>query len=320
MFRKVFCFVLAMGLLVLSGVAGAAESTLKGLAFADYYYYASGAKKKQNGFEIRRIYLTYDLKWNDEFSGRVRLEANDAGYGSGSKMEPFVKHAYVRYRKNGKALYMGLSGTPTFGVSESVWGYRPIRKTIMDLNKVASSADIGLAFQGQLDSEGKVNAHIMLANGNGQASESDNNKKVYAQLHIKPGAFQATAYADWEKRAGSQDRMTFAGFVGVTRDRFQAGVEAFMQKRNNPAGDVQVRGVSAFGSGAMGESAKLFGRVDFFDPNDGAGNDRTLHLIGGLDFTLAKDVHVMPNVLATSYQATGVDTEVLPRITLFVKF
>lgn len=318
--HKVFVLVLVLGGLVLQGQVGAAESKLNGLAFADYYYYASGANKKQNGFQLRRIYLTYNLKWNDTFSGRVRLEANDAGFGSGQKMEPFVKHAYVRYRKNGKALYMGLSGTPTWGVSEGIWGYRPIRKTIMDLNKIASSADIGLAFHGQLDSEGKVNTQIMLANGNGQAAESDNNKKIYALLHIKPSSLNATVYADWEKRAGSQDRITFAGFLGLDGERFRGGVEGFLQKRNNPAGDVQLKGISAFGTGTLSETAKAFGRVDFFDPNDGVGNDRTLHFIGGVDILAATDIHVMPNVLVTSYQATGVDTEILPRLTLFVKF
>jgi len=321
MFRKVMGFLLVLGMLWgANGQAKAAESTLKGVAFADYYYYATGTKKKQNGFEFRRIYLTYDLKWDDDFSGRVRLEMNDGGFGSGNKMEPFVKHAYVRYRKSGKALYMGLSGTPTWGVSEEVWGYRSVRKTIMDLNKIASSADMGLAFQGQLDGEGKVNAHVMLANGSGQASEGDNNKKIYALLHFKPNALNATAYVDWEKRTGSQDRMTVGGFLGLMKDGFQGGIEGFLQNRNNPAGDVQVRGVSVFGSGAVSEKSKAFGRVDFYDPSDKVGGDRTLHFIGGLDFEPTKDVHLMPNVLVTSFQATGVDAEVVPRMTLYVKF
>lgn len=313
-------FVLALGVVALHGRGDAAESKLKGVAFADYYYFASGANKKQNGFQFRRIYLTYDLKWDDTFSGRVRLEAADKGFGSGQKMEPFVKHAYLRYRKNGKALYMGLSGTPTWNITEGIWGYRSVRKTIMDLNKIASSADIGVAFHGQLDGEGKVNTQIMLANGSGQASEADNNKKIYGLLHFKPGALNATAYLDWEKRVGSRDRMTFAGFLGLQRDGFHGGIEGFLQKRNNPAGDVQVRGVSLFGAGHVNELAKVFGRIDFFDPNDGAGNDRTLHFIGGLDFEPTKDVHLMPNVLVTSFQAAGVDTEILPRMSLYVKF
>jgi hypothetical protein len=160
----------------------------------------------------------------------------------------------------------------------------------------------------------------MLANGSGQSSEADNNKKIYALLHFKPNALNATAYIDWEKRAGSQDRMTFGGFLGLKKDGFRGGVEGFLQTRNNPAGDVQVRGVSVFGSGAVGEKTSAFGRVDLFDPSNQAGNDRTLHFIGGLDFEPAKDVHVMPNVLVTSFQAAGVDAEVVPRMTLYVKF
>ena len=104
---------------------------MKGLTFFDYYYIASGPDKKENGFRFRRVYLTYDLKWNDDYSGRVRLEAKDAGFGNTSKMKPFVKHAYLRYKKNSRAVYFGLFGTPTWNVSEQIWGYRPISKTIM---------------------------------------------------------------------------------------------------------------------------------------------------------------------------------------------
>ncbi|MDA0711384.1 MAG: hypothetical protein O3B73_14385 [bacterium] len=309
-----------MGLLGISEQSMAAENALKGMAYADYSYFATGAKKKQNAFEFRRIYLTYDLKWDDAFSGRVRLEMNDAGFGSGNKMEPFVKHAYVRYRKNGKAIYMGLSGTPTWAVSEEIWGYRSIRKTIMDLNKIASSADEGVAFHGQLDGEGRLNTQIMVANGSGQGAETDNNKKVYGLLHYKSGGLNATAYMDWEKRPANQDRTTFAGLLGLQRARFGGGIESFVQKRSQAAGDVEVRGLSVFGSGSVGEKTKAFARVDVYDPNDTVANDRTLHLIGGLDFEPTKDVHLMPNVLVTTFQAPGVDAEFLPRMTLYVKF
>ncbi|MDP6037368.1 MAG: hypothetical protein QGG64_02360 [Candidatus Latescibacteria bacterium] len=39
-----------------------------------------------------------------------------------------------------------------------------------------------------------------------------------------------------------------------------------------------------------------------------------------LDFEPAKDVHIMPNVMATAFQAFGVDTQVIPRMTVYVKF
>ncbi len=306
-------------LLLVMGTANAAENKLVGLVFGDYYYIASGAKKKQNGFEIRRIYLTYDVKWNEAFSGRVRIEANDAGFGSGQKIEPYVKNAYLRYRKDGRALFMGLSGTPAFAISEGVWGYRTIEKMMMDLNKVVATTDLGVTFQGRLDQKGRVNVHMMLANGSGQNSENDNNKKIYGLMHVKPGAFEATVYADWENRTGDTDRITAAGFLGRSGKRFHGGAEGFVQVRKNLAGNVQVRGLSIFGAGSVG-AHKAFGRVDFFDPNHKAGQDRTYLVMGGADITLAEGLHVMPNVLSTIYQDSRVDAQVMPRVTVFMEF
>ena len=316
-FHKVFLGLLVGCCFLLSGRGEAAESKLKGVMFADYYYNASGADKEQNGFQFRRVYLTFDLKWNDEFSGRVRLESKDGGFGSGKKMEPFVKHAYARYRKDRHTLYMGLSGTPTWNVTESIWGYRSVEKTMMDKNKIASSADIGLAYHGRLDEDGKANVQIMLANGNGQAAENNNQKKIYGLLHFKPGALNLTAYGDWEKRAGNQDRTTFGAFLGIQNDAFHGGVEGFVQLRKSP--DHQARGVSVFGAGKLSDRAKGFARVDFFDPNDKTAGDREIFFLGGLDFEPVKDVHIMPNVMGTSFQG-GIDAEVIPRMTLYVKF
>ncbi len=208
----------------LAELAEGAEGKLKGQMFGDYYYIASGANEKENGFQIRRIYLTYDLKWNDQFSGRLRLEAKDAGFGSKDKMEPFVKHAYLRYRKNDRALYFGLAGTPTWNVSERVWGYRPIEKTVMDLHKIGSSADLGVAFKGKLDEGGRVHAQVTLGNGSGQSPEVDNGKKIYTLLHIKPsGTFEVTAYVDWEGKSGGKDRITYADSSARPARHFTGG-------------------------------------------------------------------------------------------------
>ncbi|MDA0746447.1 MAG: hypothetical protein O2954_08000 [bacterium] len=303
--------------------AGAAENSLKGYMFGDYYYVASGANKKQNGFQFRRIYVTYDLKWNDQFSGRLRFEAKDGGFGSGKSMDPSVKHAYLRYKKNGRALYMGLSGTPTWSVTEGLWGYRSIEKTLMDLNKMSGSADMGVAFQGKLDEAGKVNAHLMLGNGSGTSAESDNHKKIYGQLHLKPTkAFQVVVYGDWESRPADQDRMTFAGLLGFSGSSARVGLEGAVQVRKNQAAgaDIQVRGLSLFAAGKLNEKTGVFARADFYDPNNKAGGDREYLILGGIDVEVAKDIHVMPNIVSTVCQAAGVNTEVMPRVTVFYKF
>lgn len=301
---------------VLAGRGEAVDTELKGVMFADYYI-VSGNGEEENGFRFRRIYLTHDLRWNDAFSGRVRLEARDAGFNSGKKMEPFVKHAYLRYRKDRHTIYMGLSSTLTWNVSESVWGYRSVEKTIMDRKKIASSADIGIAYYTRLDEDGKVNARLMLANGSGQSSEADKYKKVYGLLHFEPGPLNLTAYVDWEKRADNRDRTTFATFIGLKKKIFHGGLEGFVQWRNHSA---QVRGLSLFGAGQISEKIKVFARSDFFDPDDKSGDDGEYWFLGGLDIEPVKDIHIMPNVMGTSFQAPDVDMEVIPRLTLYVKF
>jgi len=321
--KLLLCGAAALACLMAWMPAHGVEGKLGGTLFGDYYYVASGADKKQNGFEIRRVYLTYNLKWSDVFSGRVRLEAKDAGFGKGAKMEPFMKHAYLRYRKNDRAVYMGLSGTPTWSASEKAWGYRSVEKTIMDLHKIGSSADLGVAFNGKLDASGKIRAQLMLGNGSGQASEVDNDKKVYALLHVKPGkSAEATAYVDWESKPGDMDRITLAGYVGLPGKSLHGGIEGFVRiNKNQAAGeDVQVRGLSVFSAREVSPMANVFARFDVFDPSNKAGDDQEYLFIGGIDLMPAEDVHIMPNVLATVYQASGVDAVVIPRVTVWYNF
>ena len=113
-----------------ANLAPATETKLNGYMFGDYYYAVSGPDEKRNAFQIRRVYLTHDMKWDDSFSGRVRFEAKDAGFGSGGTMDPFVKDAYLRYQWNGRSLYAGQSPTPIWSITETVWGYRAVEKTI----------------------------------------------------------------------------------------------------------------------------------------------------------------------------------------------
>lgn len=312
--------VLSLGLF---GTAEGVEGNIKGVAFGDYYYVASGTDKNENGFRFRRIYLTYDMKWNDRWSGRVRYEANDAGFGREDKMRPFVKHGYLRYRVNGRAVNMGLFGTPTWNVSERIWGYRSIEKTIMDMRKIGSSADIGVGFKGRLDGSGRVNVQLMLGNGSGQRPEADNGKKLYTLLHVKPtDAIEATVYLDWEGKPEGRDRVTFAGMLGMSGGDFRGGIEAFVRNNRNGSGggNVRIRGVSVFGAANVRPRVDVFARLDYYDPDKSRGQDEETMVIGGVDIAPAGNIHIMPNVMATIYASADADTEVVPRMTVFYEF
>ena len=82
--------------------AAAAEGKIKGIMFGDYYYVAAADDaetkfpEKRNAFQLRRLYFTYEKDIASDFTIRYRLEAKDDGFGSAAKMEPYVKHGYLK--------------------------------------------------------------------------------------------------------------------------------------------------------------------------------------------------------------------------------
>lgn len=314
----------ALGLALLPSILSADEGKISGYMFGDYYWVVSAddaeAKmpQKQNAFQFRRIYLTYDKGIAEDFDIRFRLEANDKGFGKGDKMIPFVKIGYLKWKKGvaGSDVYLGLSGTPTWSVSEKVWGYRSIEKTILDLNKIGSSADVGVGLKGK---SGKLGYHVMVANGPGQKPENDNGKKFYGQLSLKASdSLQLVGYADFNMQPQDQNQLTVKGFAGLKKEKLSCGLEAFMRVNKKAAGadDVTITGVSAFGSLGLSDQMKGFGRVDMVS-NDA--NDTTdLLVIAGLDRELEKNIHLMPNIYVQL--PDGPDPNIQVRVTAYYKY
>lgn len=319
--RRAIWIVCSLLMGTLSNTSGADNGTLSGYMFGDYYYIAAADNEEKEGvnaLQFRRMYLTYDKKIDDGLSTRLRLEANDAGFGSGLKMVPFVKHAYLKWGKylGGADLYLGLSGTPTWALAESVWGYRSIEKTVLDLNKIGSSADLGVALKGKA---GRLSYFTMLGNGPGQKSEDDNGKKVYASVSMAPGeGLVVEGYADYNVRSQERTERTLKIFTGYRSDGFNGGIEVF--SRTNSAGsgaaDVTVSGVSIFGSQPFSDQLKAFARLDAV--NNDAVDATNMLVIAGLDHSPRTNMHWMPNLYVV--MPDGGDPTVQGRMTFFFKF
>ena len=316
-----------LGVLILGWVfaARAEGGTIKGVMFGEYYYILAADEtdakqpRQRNAFRFRRLYFTYQKDIATDFAIRFRLEAKDAGFAQGAKMEPFVKHGYLQWKKGlGDAdIYLGLSGTPTWAVAEKVWGYRSIAKTVLDWNKIGSSADLGAALKG---AAGQLNYHLMIGNGPGQKPEDDHGKKFYGSLSFKAAErLVLEGYADFNARPAGRNERTFKGFVGWQGAKGKVGLEVF-SRTNEQAGaggeDQVITGVSAFGSLPLSAALKGFGRVDAVSHD--AEDDRDWLFIAGLDYAAAKAVHLMPNVIVES--STGRDANVQGRLTFFCKF
>lgn len=78
---------------------------------------------------MRRLYLTYNQNVSERFDVRFSPGSERRWSWQDRKMVPFVKHGYLKWKGAlGGSLYLGLSGTPTWGISESYWGLDNIRK------------------------------------------------------------------------------------------------------------------------------------------------------------------------------------------------
>ena len=166
------CASCAFLLLIGSTSAVAKGSRITGLMFGDYYWVVSDTSRgykeanspvyKDNAIQFRRIYFTYEDEIAADFTVRLRREVHNATLGVGGKMDPFVKHAYLKWRGlvPNSSVYVGLSGASNWAVSEGIWGYRSVEKTIQDLHGIGTSADIGFALKGSIDSESKVNYQV----------------------------------------------------------------------------------------------------------------------------------------------------------------
>ena len=319
-------------ILVLMNSAFAQEKNppkLSGLMFGDYFYnidQKDATKKDLNGFQFRRIYITTDYTISESFDTRFRLEADQSASSltSGGKIGVMVKDASLRWKDifKGSDFVFGLSPNPEIDASESFWGYRPLEKTITDLNGIVPSRDLGVDLKGKVNDEGTIKYWVKIGNNSGNAPEVNKYKRFYGFMQFVPlSFFQFTVYGDYASYAPKVDALdkmakSNSAFIGALmlnffkKDTYSAGIETFYKTQQNnfapnatsPLQSQNGYGISAYGWLRVMDKIRLVGRYDKYTPNtDLDKNDRTGLLLGSVDFQVDKNVSVMPNVESVSY-------------------
>jgi hypothetical protein len=328
--------------------------------FGDYFYNISRdplidslgntaltGKKDHNGFQFRRIYFTYDYKISETFDSRFRLEADQSANTSNGKIGVALKDAYLKWKNifDGSDIIVGLQPPPAFEISESIWGYRSLEKTILDLRGIVGSRDLGISLKGTIDNSGNLNYCFMIGNNSGNSPEIDKYKRFYGHIYFKPLMnFYITVYGDFKVRPSlkvnsvtlNNNDITSALFVGYgEKDKFSVGLESILQMREN--GFVEqtassliyhtrnALGISAFGSYNFSSMTGAVLRFDHFDPNidsDFKGDSRNFFIFS-LVFKPDVAVSIMPNVLIETYESlngNSYDASVTGRITFYYNF
>ncbi len=301
------------------------KTTVNVLFFGDAFFipeHHEATFDGESGVWLRRLFLTVDQKLTDEITARVRVEGNSPGdFTSNSDITPFLKDAYVRWTPGRHALTLGLAATPTFDAVEKSWGYRPVEKTLLDLQRIAGTRDFGISAQGSFDAAKRVRYNAQIGNGAGTRNETNKGKKASVALGFYPGGgWVLEVYGDFENRPNDTDRTTYRLFGGIEQKWGRVGVEAGRQARDTASGDSQdLDFASAWAVFALSEKWSLLVRADhMFDPNPegdripylpfATNADSTL-IIFGLDYRVAKGLSLIPNVEYVTYGEAEVGSD-----------
>jgi hypothetical protein len=323
-----------------------------GYVFGDYFYMIgadtaasrgggqySSVPKDFQGFQFRRLYLYYDHTFDETFAAQFLLEGNDKAFEPGGKHGVFVKTAYLEWKNifANSNLWFGLIPTPTWSLlSEKVWNYRSIEKTITDFRGLGGATDIGIGLRGKLDNDGMFNYVAMIANGNAQKPENNKYKKYYFSLSAKPvKEFVVEGYVDFEPALDDKNKTTLKGFVAYQSEQITIGVEALtqIQKKQGtiPPGQTTPDDKTPFGISLFAwapipnvEGLNAYARFDLYDPdtkNTTSGYKESI-IVVGLDYMPIKNVHIMPNLWVNTFSnktsgGTNPNADVVGRMTFF---
>lgn len=344
-----------------------------GYAFGDYYYklhadsslrgnmqYA-GLPETSNAFEMRRVYLGYEYNIAENVTSDVLLSYEGQTLADNATRTVFLKAANVKWKNfccKNTDLVFGLQPTPAFPMmSEKIWGYRSIEKTIFDQRKGATSVDLGIGIQGRFNDKGDYGYNILIGNGSGTKIEGNIFKKFYGDVYAKfmEQKLIFDVYADFE-RTNMQPRFhkylnTYKFSAMYTTDAITVGVEAYMTTQHNyviwadsltaipDTADSRVMGISGWVRGAIiKDKLNFFARYDMYNPDMnfnankvyGAGSAPVTEsfITAGVDYMPVKNLHIMPNVWYNGYmsRAKGAsghvksDFDLVPRLTVWYVF
>ena len=353
--------------LILPSLADA-QGKFSGYIFGDYFYNVArdtsiaklsnvgttnGGKAFQ-AFQIRRVYFAYDNDISEQFTARFRMEGDfTASEGaSAAAQKLFIKDAYLRWKNvfSGSDLIFGEQPTPAYDIAESMWGYRSLEKTIMDLRGIISSRDLGISLKGKFDEGGTLNYWVMVANNSSTNTENDKYKRVSLLLQVKPSKnFMATVHGDFKAQANINDpkstavppatiannALTGSVFLAYTEpEHFLIGGEGFVQSTAHGYLDPtslelvsrSALGISVYGWYNVSTLVALVGRFDYFDPNSNsnAKGDARNYIIGGVSFKPDKNVSITPNIQVETYESLpsgrSFDASITGRVTFYFVF
>lgn len=309
-----------------------------GYAFGDFAYKThkdslnrggsnqyTGIPTDRTTFQFRRIYLGYDYNISKKFAAELLLAAEDnfpagnppsSAAASGdetlnNKLTFYIKLMNIRWKNiwKGTDLVVGQLATPAFPlISERVWNYRSIERTIADIRRTPSY-DMGAALQGVFDPATKnFGYNLMVGNGSSAKPEGDNFKWFYGDVYayFLNKKLVVDFYGDYERLNWTSHwqhaRQMWKGYIAYNSAAtskgmdpgtgFTVGVEAFVNNlKNDNFATKKDASIDTMSTAATGLSMyvhgdivktklRFFGRVDLYNPNSKIDNNVYVKYVG----------------------------------------
>ncbi len=311
-------------LLLILFLPAAILSASDGISGKVYYHLnMPTAAGSYNEFAIKRIYFGYETKIQENI--KVKLITDVAMPDSGEGWRLYQKKAYLQYTGPFGDIVLGIQTMNMFNVAQANWGYRFLDKQSMDIHKFAASTDMGIGFLTTLANN--LHIHLTITNGGGfKSAETDKHKKYAAQivygtkkLGMKNGynggiAFSYEPY-DHNIMPTAQTITVGSLFGGFATSTFRVGAE-YDWKDDSGKGYLATI-MAAYGNVKIMDNLHAYTRLELYDPSSTTGSDEETGIIAGLNWLVASNFKVAPNIRYAS--APGSDGE-LTAVMINVEF
>jgi len=319
------------------------DEGIKGYMINEYYTVLTHHQSElegNHGFWFRRIYFTYDNSLSSKIEMRLRFEMNSPGdFVSKTTLIPVVKDAYLNFKWQNQAIRVGIQSPPTFDQIEDIWGYRSLEKTPLDLLKIRSSRDFGVAIKGSMDKERKVTYTLMYGNGSSNKAETNQGKIIYGRLGFHPVAgLYLEIYSDYETPVHNRKSYVYQGFVAYQGSWGRIALQLSNKQVRQGSRSFNLGIISVFTILRAGERIEVIGRYDHTGGNGFNENffgQRIAYIpmevnvqprliIGALSWNVAKNIWIIPNLKYVFYHQDQSkekpEEDLYANLTLWFKF
>ena len=253
----------------------------------------------KNEFELKRAYLGYSYKIDDNFSTKITFDVGNNS--SGSSYTTFLKIASLTWKPmTNTTLNMGMIGTKNFKFMEKSWGRRYIEKSALDKEKWANSADLGVSLDYKVFENFTLDGQILNGEVYKKTQDADGLMRVGFGGTYKLSSFSIRLFRDIKSCACSDiDQEITTASISYSNNGLNLGFETDMMANSNNIENDDREIMSIYGSYKLSDRYTLFGRYDDYT-SEGSWDEDGTYAIAGVEAQLTKGVKAAVNIRQTT--------------------